>query len=216
VSRELILACRDRLNFWHALQEMAGVRNPYVERATDETRIEERGRAAEERGRLQAEHAAELERVREAAAGEAMQRLTDMLLGLDLAGASVPLVAEPSSADSGATQSGAPTVAEPLPPEESEADAEAVAPEADSGFDEPWIDTPLCTSCNDCTNLNPQLFLYNEDKQALLGDLDKGTYAQLVEAAELCPAGCIHPGKPWNPQELGLEELIERAAPFNQ
>jgi hypothetical protein len=24
----------------------------------------------------------------------------------------------------------------------------------------------------------------------------------------------IHPGKPWNPSEPGLEELLERAKPF--
>ncbi|WP_141699178.1 ferredoxin, partial [Candidatus Thiosymbion oneisti] len=93
---------------------------------------------------------------------------------------------------------------------------EPITPEPALSFDEPWIDTPLCTSCNDCTNLNPLLFLYNEDKQAMLGDLNAGTYAQLVEAAELCPADCIHPGKPWNPDEPGLEELVERAVAYNQ
>jgi ferredoxin len=115
------------------------------------------------------------------------------------------------------TAGGAPTAAEPPPPEEESGDAEeAIAPAALSGLDEPWIDTPLCTSCNDCLNLNPRLFLYNEDKQVQLGDRDAGTYAQMVEAAELCPAGCIHPGRPWDPDEPGLDELIERAAPFNQ
>ena len=87
--------------------------------------------------------------------------------------------------------------------------------EEQPAFDEPWIDTPLCTSCNDCLEINPLLFLYNEEKQAYLGDLSTATYAQLVEAAELCPAKCIFPGKPWNPQEANLEELMERAAPFN-
>jgi hypothetical protein len=64
--------------------------------------------------------------------------------------------------------------------------------------------------------VNPLLFIYNEEKQALLGDVGSATFAQLVEAAELCPAKCIHPGKPLNPDESGLDDLIERAAPFNQ
>jgi hypothetical protein len=34
-------------------------------------------------------------------------------------------------------------------------------------------------------------------------------------AAEKCPARCIHPGKPLNPDEPNLDELIERAKPFN-
>jgi ferredoxin len=210
ISRELILACRDRLNFWHALQEMAGVRNRYVEMAIEQTQVQEHRRAAQERERLQAEHAAELERVREAAAFEAMQRLTDMLLGLDLTGA-------PGQFVPAARRSPLPAEEEAAPSAEEVAETEkAIEPVPSLSFDEPWIDTPLCTSCNDCTNLNPLLFLYNEDKQALLGDLSAGTYAQVVEAAELCPAGCIHPGKPWNPEEPGLEELIERAARFNK
>lgn len=209
VSRELILACRDRLNFWHALQEMAGVRNPYVERAIEDTRSEERQFASEERASLQAEHAAELELVRASAAREAMQRLTDMLLGMDLTAA--PSAFVPS------TRPAIPPAAEAAPsPEKTGAVEESVEPTQSLSFDEPWIDTPLCTSCNDCTNLNPLLFLYNEDKQALLGDPGAGTYAQLVEAAELCPANCIHPGKPWNQDEPQLDELIERAAPYNQ
>jgi hypothetical protein len=37
----------------------------------------------------------------------------------------------------------------------------------------------------------------------------------MVQAAEICPAECIHPGNPLNPDEPGLDELIARAAPFN-
>jgi ferredoxin len=210
ISRELILACRDRLNFWHTLQDMAGVRNPHVENAIQTTQEEERRRADAERERLLAEHAAELEQVRQSAAGEAMQRLADMLLGLDLTatpGAIVPSAGpNPRPAEEETTR---------LQAEIEESD-DTIEQEPSLGFDNPWIDTPLCTSCNDCTNLNPLLFLYNEDKQVLLGNLSAGTYAQMVEAAELCPAHCIHPGMPWNPEESGLEELIERAAPFNQ
>jgi ferredoxin len=211
ISRELILACRDRLNFWHSLQELAGVKNRYVELAIERTQNDERARFADEKAAMQAAHLAEIEAVRERAASEAMQRLTDTLLGLDLAGGALPMVAgaRPARAE---TPAAAPESAE-TEPEVVEA---APEPEDDGlAFDEPWIDTPLCTSCNDCLRINPQLFLYNEDKQAYLGDKAVGTFAQLVEGAELCPAKCIHPGKPWDPSEPNLDELIERAAPFN-
>ncbi|MCA9672926.1 MAG: ferredoxin, partial [Myxococcales bacterium] len=85
----------------------------------------------------------------------------------------------------------------------------------DGGFDEPWVDSMLCTTCNDCTNLNPLLFAYNDNKQAFIKDPKAGTFAQLVTAAEACPARCIHPGKPLDADEPGLDELIERARPFN-
>ena len=39
--------------------------------------------------------------------------------------------------------------------------------------------------------------------------------AQLVQAAEKCPALIIHPGTPLNPKEKDLEKWIARAAPFN-
>ncbi|MDJ0891534.1 MAG: ferredoxin [Gammaproteobacteria bacterium] len=209
VSRELALACLDRLNFWHTLQEMAGVRNRHVDLAVAETRSLERRIAADERERLTAEHAAELDRVRDQAAGEAMQRLADVLLGMDLTMAMPTGVPKTGPA---ADSSEAKPTAHVDPEERQEPEPDD---EEQLAFDEPWIDTHLCTSCNDCLEINPLLFLYNEEKQAYLGDLSTATYAQLVEAAELCPAKCIFPGKPWNPQEANLEELMERAAPFN-
>ena len=36
----------------------------------------------------------------------------------------------------------------------------------------------------------------------------------MVEAAEACQVSIIHPGKPWNPNEPGLEELLQRAEAF--
>ena len=210
ISRELAMACRDRLNYWHLLQEMAGVRNRYVDIAVEKTRAEERRLAAEEREHLQSEHAEEIKRVRSEAAGEAMQRLTDVLLGLDSGGGAPGIFSQ--STPSAMEKAG--ISVEPVP--EEAAISEAAAEEEEFSFDEPWIDTPLCTSCNDCLPINPLLFIYNEEKQALLGDLSVATYAQLVQAAELCPAKCIHPGKPLDPDEPGLDELIDRAAPFNQ
>ena len=106
----------------------------------------------------------------------------------------------------------------PETPEMVAESSEPAEPEEDLAFDDPWIDTPLCTSCNDCLKVNPLLFVYNDEKQAALAGIAEAnaTYAQLVQAAELCPARCIHPGKPWNPDEPGLEDLVERATPFNQ
>ena len=60
------------------------------------------------------------------------------------------------------------------------------------------------------------MFAYNENKQAYIKDPTAGPYRHLVEAAEKCPARIIHPGKPLNPNEEGLEELIKRAEPFNK
>jgi hypothetical protein len=58
------------------------------------------------------------------------------------------------------------------------------------------------------------MFAYNDNKQAYIKDIAAGTYRQLVEAAEACQVAIIHPGKPRNPDESGLEGLLERARPF--
>ncbi|MDP1535877.1 MAG: ferredoxin [Burkholderiales bacterium] len=94
------------------------------------------------------------------------------------------------------------------------APAVAAEPEEKKSPDEAYIETPRCTTCNECTQLNDKMFAYNEDKQAYIANPDAGTYAQLVEAAESCQVSIIHPGKPRNPAEPGIAELLERAEAF--
>ncbi|HHH39946.1 MAG TPA: ferredoxin, partial [Sedimenticola sp.] len=212
VTRTLVHACRDRLNFWRTLQEMAGVRSRYLELAVARVREELTAEAEAQRQQLLEAHRQELEAVRAEAAAGVMGRLTEVLMGMDLTGAA-PLAhsaPRPAPAASAAPKPGEGTAAEaepePVPAEEEEEEALSA---------DPWIDSGLCTSCNDCLVINPQVFVYNEDNQAYIADASAGTYAQIVEAAEICPARCIHPGMPLNPDEPGLEALIARAAPFN-
>ena len=85
---------------------------------------------------------------------------------------------------------------------------------AEQPSDDPYIETPRCTSCNECTQINDKMFAYDANKQAFIANPDAGTYRQLVEAAENCQVSIIHPGKPRNPNEPGLDELKARAEPF--
>ena len=55
------------------------------------------------------------------------------------------------------------------------------------------------------------MFAYDDNKQAYIADPDAGTYRDMVEAAESCQVAIIHPGKPKNADEPGLEDLIARA-----
>jgi ferredoxin len=93
--------------------------------------------------------------------------------------------------------------------------AEATEPAApERNPDEAWIETGRCPSCNECQNINDKMFKYNDNKQAYIVDVKLGTYRQMVEAAEACQVSIIHPGKPWNTNEPGLDELIARAEAF--
>jgi hypothetical protein len=100
-----------------------------------------------------------------------------------------------------AAAAAAPTVAEP-------------GTEAEKSSDEAYIETVRCTTCNECTNLNGRMFAYDANKQAYIADINAGTYRELVEAAEACQVSIIHPGKPRNPNEPGIAELLKRAEAF--
>jgi ferredoxin len=83
------------------------------------------------------------------------------------------------------------------------------------GGDGLWIETSRCTTCNECTQINNRIFAYNDNMQAYIADPRGGTYREIVEAAESCQVSIIHPGKPLDPSEPNLEDLIARAEPFN-
>jgi len=114
--------------------------------------------------------------------------------------------ASPVAAGAGAAPTGAVTAVAGAPAAE--------APVAEPSSDEPYIETPRCTSCNECTLANNRMFAYNENKQAYVKDPSAGTFRQLVEAAESCQVAIIHPGKPRDPNESGLDELLKRAEAF--
>ncbi|MEJ2080913.1 MAG: ferredoxin [Acidobacteriota bacterium] len=191
------------------LQELAGVKNVYVERAVERVRQET----------LQ-EALAELEKSREearrAGAEEAIGRLAAVLSDLDSLDRALPsqaAVAAPPAEQAPAVKP-APSVEEagesaPAVKEEAAAEEE----EEDFGA-EAYIDSFLCTSCNECINLNPRMFNYNGDRQAFVADPSAGNYAELVKAAEACPARCIHPGAPRAGDDTATPEVVERGKAF--
>lgn len=91
--------------------------------------------------------------------------------------------------------------------------APAAAPAANGAA--PWIESAMCTSCDECININPKLFAYDENRHAFIKDPKGGPYKDLVRAAEKCTAQVIHPGSPLDPNEKDLDKLIKRAAKYN-
>ena len=90
-----------------------------------------------------------------------------------------------------------------------------VQPAAVAGdYEAVWIDTPLCTACDECTEISPKMFAYNGDKKAVVLNPKAGSFKDIVRSAEKCTADCIHPGTPWNPNEKGLDKLIKRAEKY--
>jgi pyruvate-ferredoxin/flavodoxin oxidoreductase len=77
-----------------------------------------------------------------------------------------------------------------------------------------WIETPECTACDECTDINPRIFVYNDDKKAVVIDPKGGPYRDIVKAAEKCTAGCVHPGTPWDMKEKDVEKWVKRAEKY--
>lgn len=202
VTHAAAFAALDRMRAWRILQELAGHHNEHARRAAVRARADAEQKAAAEREALEAAHADAIEKARLAAATEAVDRIVAALLGQAIAG---PI---PAITPSPAVPGSAPAVLEAAP---------AVAPEIEEEevfLDEPWIDSGLCTTCNECTNLNGRMFRYNANKQAELADRSAGTFDDLVKAAEKCPARCIHVGVPPAGDPKVTEDLRARAQKF--
>ncbi|WP_200875048.1 2-oxoacid:acceptor oxidoreductase family protein [Methylomarinum vadi] len=147
------------------------------------------------------------------AKAEAAQSLVAGLMNLATGGSSEDLLKAITSAP--ATVAAKPAAPAPAAPAASAAAPEPAAPaKAAGGYEPVWIDTPDCTTCDECVDINPKIFQYNADKKAIVVDPTAGTYEDIVRAAEKCTAVIIHPGTPWNPDEPNLDKLIKRAEKF--
>lgn len=184
VDQKLIREARRCREMWHSLQELGGIHNSHAETLLARERKTWEERLAQE--------------------AEAHAAAAPVAVAAPPAAASVaPAPAAPATA--------APAAAAPASPP---AAASAAPAEPEKSPDEAYIETPRCSTCNECTTINNKMFAYNADQQAYIADIKAGTYAQLVEAAESCQVSVIHPGKPRNPDEPGLEDLLKRAEAF--
>lgn len=208
IAWPLVQQCRERLDFWHFLQENAGVHSYHVEQATERLRAEMLSEQEKAIEALKTEHESQIAAARETAAREAMERLAAVLLDMDFSElAPAPKkTAAPASAPAAVPA----PVAEPAAPPPPVEKAEEVL-----SLGEAWVETALCTACNECININKQIFQYNANKQAFVANPAGGPFSDIVKAAEGCPVSIIHPGAPQNPNEPGVETWVKRAEKFN-
>lgn len=82
------------------------------------------------------------------------------------------------------------------------------------GYVAPWINSDKCSTCEECVNVNPNIFGYDHHKKAYIKDPHGGPYKDLVHAAERCTEKIIHPGFPADRTEPGVARLIEKAKKY--
>ncbi len=216
VAWPLVMTCQERLDFWHFLQENAGVHSYHVEQATELLRKEMEEANAQKMAELEAAHTLALDKAKEEEGRAAMERLASVLLDMDVSELiDLPSTQPKQVTTTPSTQPEVPQTNVEAPQSVAPEDEEEEEEEENLSIGEPWIDTPLCTSCNDCININKRLFNYDNNKQAFIADPKAGSFRELVLAAEKCPVSIIHPGVPKNKGEAGLEELMKRAEKFN-
>lgn len=228
VSKEIVQLAEERLDFWHVLREMAGVvlsararSNAAAEADFEEKSAALRAEYNDKLAKLQIRYPQLIARRMAEGLLRSGSNLTvaQILEQTDAPGSRAPLPPPPPLEIPG-TELRSPGEGKPAGPTPAETPVPELAPEAevddadDLGL-EPYIDTELCTSCDDCINLNKQMFAYDENKQAYIKDAHAGTFKQLVMGAEACPAEIIHPGTPLDPREKDLEKLEKRAERFN-
>ncbi len=207
VSRSVAQAARDSQMDWRSLQELGGINNSHVLKVIGDEKARLEAEKTREVSAIEDKFKAELDRNVGGLTSEIIQRIAAVLISPGAAAAGPPPALGFSLAPAAAPAAGATAVAEKPPAVEEEEEEEI-------SLDEAYITTPLCTSCDDCTKRNPLMFAYNKNKQAIVKDASAGSFRDMVMAAEACPVKIIHPGKPTNPDEPGLDDLIKRAAKF--
>ncbi|MDH3588955.1 MAG: 2-oxoacid:acceptor oxidoreductase family protein, partial [Gammaproteobacteria bacterium] len=79
----------------------------------------------------------------------------------------------------------------------------------------PWLETEECTSCDECIDINPDIFAYNDAGLAIIKNPEGGPYRDLVKAAEKCTAEIIHPGLPRDRSDKDIAKWIKRGEKKN-
>lgn len=233
VSEDIVKLAEERRLFWSQLRQLGGLEIPDTVRDRVAEALE--GEYEQKLAALRAEHEQKLTELQATYGQVVARRLADALVrvaqgqdGGDLLEAAVgapaptapvaipPATAPASAAGQSAAVGRASVVAAAGPALAGVAAGEAAAAGViDAMVMEPYIESALCTSCDECTNISKKLFAYDGKKQAFIKDPRGGTFQQLVRAAEQCPVKIIHPGTPLNPREKDLDKWVARAAAFN-
>ncbi len=207
-SRNVILNTAEKMDSWQALRELTGIDNPLMlktQKSIKQKLTTEKETALND---MQTQMESTIKTRESDAVTKAIQNLSLQLFGMagtsEVANQVAPVS---SSAVTLAAEGSAPVAVATVIETISEAVEEEIS-------ELPWIETELCTTCDECTDINSKLFAYDDKKLAYIKDPKGGPFKDIVKAAELCPSHIIHPGMPQFPDEKNLDKLIAQAEPY--
>ncbi len=205
VSADMVKASQERQDYWHTLKALAGCNHVEIDTQAiaDQAKAEMAQTITEGLMNMVGGDAGALTRILSEAPA----------LNPDAAKVTAKPAAKPAAASKPAAKPETKAKAEKKPEaagDKAKTDNKAAA----DGFEPVWIETPDCTTCDECVEIAPDIFQYNAEKKAIVANPTNGTYEQIVRSAEKCTAVIIHPGTPWNPDEPNLDKLIKRAEKF--
>jgi len=205
-SRNVILQSAEKLDSWQALRELTGIDNPLMQKSqkiVEDKLIAEKEQALQT---LRSELETKSKERENQVVATAMHNLSLKLFGMNNSETSAnDLISPSNTVETAPAPTAAPAAA---------IEVVDVTEQAEEISEEVWIESNLCTTCDECTDLNKNIFVYDAQKLAIVKDPKGGPFKDIVKAAELCPAHIIHPGTPQNPDEKNLAKLIEMAEPY--
>ncbi|MCP3673210.1 MAG: ferredoxin [Gammaproteobacteria bacterium] len=203
-SRNIILQSAEKMDCWQSLREMTGIDNPILKE--NNKVLEEKLNSEKEEAlqKLRTEFESQGNERENKAVANAVQNIARNLMGLEKQGGIASHAAALVSS----------TDLTPAIPKTSSPVENVDEPASEEISEEVWIESNLCTTCDECTDLNKNIFAYDDKKLAIIKDPKGGPFKDIVKAAELCPAHIIHPGTPQDPNEKNLNKLIEQAEPY--
>lgn len=126
---------------------------------------------------------------------------------MKLAGGTGGVQVDISGATNGSTAESVPTG--------TNGEVQGTQPTATDGYSAPWLESEDCSSCDECININPRIFAYDDNKKAYIKDPNGGPYSDIVKAAEKCTTQVIHPGLPADRSARDIEKWIKRGEKYN-
>lgn len=205
MSNGVISYCANHIDHWNTLRSLAGIDNPQLTEAIEETKAQARSENNNQIDQMRSELIQKYESAQHQSMKSVMKKLVINLLSISENASSGMDFGDMDSSQVVATM-------ESTEPSSGEKTLDTAV---GTSLEEPWLETDMCTACDECVTINDAIFAYNEDKLAIIKDPNAGPYRDIVKAAEKCSAGIIHPGLPLNKQEKDLDKWTKRAAKFN-